>query len=146
MHHTGKKESRKEKVKKWCHEKFALRGSEPGPSKYVRTEKEPLYPQSRLQASSRYLSHKRRLRTRPDSAWGLRRIFPTSLTGDVTSEIAEDDWERGCSIHWTTSVSPDNSSLKQVYIPSLWGFTVFKDVFFFRFPCRIKSLTDRNQT
>ena len=27
-----------------------------------------------------------------------RRIFPTSLTGDVTSEIAEDDWERG----WAT--------------------------------------------
>ena len=26
-----------------------------------------------------------------------RRIFPTSLTGDVTSEIAEDDWERGWS-------------------------------------------------
>ena len=25
-----------------------------------------------------------------------RRIFPTSLTGDVTSEIAQDDWERGC--------------------------------------------------
>ena len=25
-----------------------------------------------------------------------RRIFPTSLTGDGTSEIAEDDWERGC--------------------------------------------------
>ena len=25
------------------------------------------------------------------------RIFPTSLTGDVTSEIAEDDWERGCN-------------------------------------------------
>ena len=25
------------------------------------------------------------------------RIFPTSLTGDVTSEIAEDDWERGWS-------------------------------------------------
>ena len=24
-----------------------------------------------------------------------RRIFPTSLTGDVTSEIAEDGWERG---------------------------------------------------
>ena len=24
-----------------------------------------------------------------------RRIFPTSLTGDVTSEIVEDDWERG---------------------------------------------------
>ena len=22
--------------------------------------------------------------------------FPTSLTGDVTSQIAEDDWERGC--------------------------------------------------
>ena len=28
-----------------------------------------------------------------------RRIFPTSLTGDVTSEIAEDDWERGCVFH-----------------------------------------------
>ena len=26
------------------------------------------------------------------SSW----IFPISLTGDVTSEIAEDDWERGC--------------------------------------------------
>ena len=26
------------------------------------------------------------------------RIFPASLTGEVTSEIAEDDWERGsCS-------------------------------------------------
>ena len=25
----------------------------------------------------------------------LQRIFPTSLTGDVTSEITEDDWERG---------------------------------------------------
>ena len=24
-----------------------------------------------------------------------RGIFPTGLTGDVTSEIAEDDWERG---------------------------------------------------
>ena len=26
-----------------------------------------------------------------------RRIFPTGLTGDVTPEIAEDDWERGRS-------------------------------------------------
>ena len=66
--------------------------SEPEPSKYVRTEKERLYPQPRTQASSRYLSY--------------------------TCEIAEDDWE--LSTHWTTSVSPDNSSLKQVYIPSLW--------------------------
>ena len=43
------------------------------------------------QASSRYLSDRRRLGTERDSA--------TSLTGDVTSEIAEDDWERGC---WNT--------------------------------------------
>ena len=35
------------------------------------------------QASSRYPSYQR------------RRIFPTSLTGDLTPEIAEDDWERG---------------------------------------------------
>ena len=42
-------------------------GGEPGPSKYVRTEKDRLYPQPRTQASSRYLSY--------------------------TSEIAEDDWE-----------------------------------------------------
>ena len=27
------------------------------------------------------------------------RIFPPSLTGDVTSEIAEDDWERGWRIY-----------------------------------------------
>ena len=26
----------------------------------------------------------------------FRRIFPTSLAGDVTSEIAEEDWVRGC--------------------------------------------------
>lgn len=26
----------------------------------------------------------------------FRRIFPTSLAGDVTSEMAEDDWVRGC--------------------------------------------------
>ena len=34
---------------------------------------------------------KRRLGTECD-----RRSFPRSLTGDVKSEIAEDDWERGC--------------------------------------------------
>ena len=28
----------------------------------------------------------------PEEAW---RVFPTSLTGHVTFEIAEDDWERG---------------------------------------------------
>ena len=38
--------------------------------------------QPRTQASSRYPSYQRRLGTE-------------SLTGDVTSEIAEDDWERG---------------------------------------------------
>ena len=27
-----------------------------------------------------------------------RRIFPTSLTGDVICEIVEDDWERGCAL------------------------------------------------
>ena len=32
----------------------------------------------------------------PEEAWNRVRIFPTSLTGDVTSEIAEDAWERGC--------------------------------------------------
>ena len=46
--------------------------------------------QPRTQACSRYPSDQRRLGTERD-----RRIFPTSLTGDVTSEIAEDDWERG---------------------------------------------------
>ena len=30
-----------------------------------------------------------------EEAWN--QIFPTSLTGDVTSEIAKDDWERGCA-------------------------------------------------
>ena len=46
----------------------------------------------RTQAFSRYPRDQRRLGT--DSPG---RIFPTSLTGDVTSEIAEDDWERGWS-------------------------------------------------
>ena len=48
--------------------------------------------QPRTQASSRYPSYQRRFGTQCDSP---RRTFPTSLTGDVTSEIAEDDWERG---------------------------------------------------
>ena len=55
--------------------------------------------QPRTQACSRYPSDQRRLGTERDSARRPRRIFPTSLTGDVsrdvTSEIAEDDWERG---------------------------------------------------
>ena len=34
------------------------------------------------------------------------------------------------SIHWTTSVNTDYSSLKEVYIPSLWWLTVFKIDFF----------------
>ena len=46
------------------------------------------------QASSRYPSDQRRLGTERDST-SPRRIFPTSMTGDVTSEIAEDGWERG---------------------------------------------------
>ena len=46
------------------------------------------------QASSRYPSDQRRLKAERDSAMRPRRIFPTGLTGDVTSEIAEDDWER----------------------------------------------------
>ena len=50
--------------------------------------------QPRTQASSRYPSYQRRLGTKCDSP---RRTFPTSLTGDVISEIAEDDWERGCT-------------------------------------------------
>ena len=48
------------------------------------------------------------------------------------------------SIHWTTSKA-DNSSLKEVYIPSLWWLAVFRDDFF-PFPCRIKSFTDQSQT
>ena len=52
-------------------------------------------PQPRTQACSRYPSGQRRLGTERDSARRPGRIFPTSLTGDVTSEIAEDDWERG---------------------------------------------------
>ena len=51
--------------------------------------------QPRIQASSRYMSYQRRLRTECDSTRRPRRIFPTCLIGDVTSEIAENDWERG---------------------------------------------------
>ena len=46
MHHTGKKESKKRK--KGGHEKFASRGFEPGPSEYVRTKSERLYPPDHL--------------------------------------------------------------------------------------------------
>ena len=52
--------------------------------------------QLRTQASSRYPSYQRRLGTERNNEFFFRRIFPTSLAGDVTSEIAEDDWVRGC--------------------------------------------------
>ena len=44
VHHTGKKESEKEKEKKQCHDNLAYRGFEPGPSEYVRTKNELFYP------------------------------------------------------------------------------------------------------
>ena len=49
MHHTRKKESKKEKEKKnEGHKKYALRGFEPGPSKYLRTNNVRLYPLDHL--------------------------------------------------------------------------------------------------
>ena len=45
------------------------------------------------QASSRYPSYQRRLGTKCNSARHLRRIFPTSLIGEVTYKITEDDWD-----------------------------------------------------
>ena len=44
VHHTGKKESEKEKEKKQCHDNLAYRGFETGPSEYVRTKNELFYP------------------------------------------------------------------------------------------------------
>ena len=60
----------------------------------VHTETSKKLSLDRTQASSRYPSYQRRLATECDSAivW----FFPTRLTGDVTSEIAEDDWKWGC--------------------------------------------------
>ena len=59
-------------------------------------------PQPHTQASSRYPSYQRRLGTECDSP---RRTFPTSLAGDVTSEFAEDDWERGWWPRSLTSIA-----------------------------------------
>ena len=42
-----------------------------------------------------------------------RRIFPTSLTGDVASEIAEDDWERGCVFGCVSSPSCASFALRR---------------------------------
>ena len=43
----------------------------------------------------------------------------------------QNQWELkgNASIHWITSVNADNSSLKEIYIPSLWWLTVFKHDF-----------------
>ena len=47
------------------------------------------------------------------------------------------------SIHWTIPISADNSSWKEVYIPSLWWSTVFKDDFFgFRVEKTIKPISN----
>ena len=72
--------------------------------------------QPRTQASSRYPSCKRRLGTERDSARRPRRIFSTSLTGDVTSEIIKDDWERGWLLCRTNfKVLPLGISLEHPY-------------------------------
>ena len=71
--------------------------------------------QPRAQASSRYPSYQRRLGTECDSA-SPRRTFPTSLTGDVTSEIAEDDWERGCFWWMKSGMTPHGTMVGQLYI------------------------------
>ena len=47
---------------------------------------------SLVPGSAHYPTERRRHGTERDYA-----IFPTSLTGDVTLDIAEDDWERGCT-------------------------------------------------
>ena len=65
--------------------------------------------QPRTQPCSRYPSDQRRLGTERD-----RRIFPTSLTGDVTSEIAEDDWERGWEKRRSVGSFPISSLHQQV--------------------------------
>ena len=51
------------------------------------------------------------------------------------------------SVHWTTSVNSDNSSLKEIYVPSLWWLTVFNDdcfgFFFLNFRVELNlSLTE----
>ena len=51
------------------------------------------------------------------------------------------------SVHWTTWEDNDNQTVKEVYIPSLWSLTVFKDDFFvfFFFNFRVElnlSLTE----
>ena len=71
--------------------------------------------QPRTQASSRYPSYQRRLGTECDSA-SPPRTFPTSLTGDVTSEIAEDDWERGCFWWMKSGITPHGTMVGQLYI------------------------------
>ena len=75
------------------------------------------YCQPRTQACSRYPSEQRRLGTERDSARRPGRIFPTSLTGDVTSEIAEDDWERGWSIATPFPPPPDGMLVDRRVIP-----------------------------
>ena len=74
--------------------------------------------QPHTQASSRYPSYKRRLGTERDSARRPRLIFPTSLTGDVTSEITEADWERGWLLCRTNLKGAMSASLS---IRRFWG-------------------------
>ena len=71
--------------------------------------------QSRTQASSRYPSYQRRLGTECDSA-SPRWTFPTNFTGDVTSEIAEEDWERGCFWWMKSGMTPHGTVVGQLYI------------------------------
>ena len=59
-----------------------------------------------------------------------KEILKTGKKNKVTKNLLQEDWhpdpqdqlelKLNASIHWTTSVNADNSSLKEVYIPSLW--------------------------
>ena len=59
-----------------------------------------------------------------------KRLFKKSEKNEVTKNFLQGDsnpddqnqseLKVNASIHWTTSVNADSSSLKEVYIPSLW--------------------------
>ena len=52
-----------------------------------------------------------------EEAWN--QIFPTSVTGHVTSEIAKDDWERDWELGTSQGSNPGKSEVFQAFFFSL---------------------------
>ena len=75
------------------------------------------------------------------------KVTKNLLLGDLNPDSPSTlELKMDASNHWTTSVDAKNSLFKRGIYSSSMVIDSFQGCFFFRFPSRIKYLTDQSQT